>query len=80
MIIWKWLHIHSCKFIISTEKEDPTRLPLIIGAVVGSIVLIVIVFICFAIYFKNKKKMDKIQPLQVFDALLLATYYLTFNM
>ncbi|XP_050727563.1 uncharacterized protein LOC127004154 isoform X3 [Eriocheir sinensis] len=47
------------------EKKDPTRLPLIIGAVVGSIVLIVIVFICFAIYFKNKKKMDKIQPLQM---------------
>lgn len=58
-------------FAVLTEKKDPTRLPLIIGAVVGAIVLIVIVFICFAIYFKNKKKMDKIQPLQVWDTLLL---------
>lgn len=49
------------------EKKDPTKLPLIIGAVVGAIVLIVIVFICFAIYFKNKKKMDKVQPLQMGD-------------
>lgn len=62
-------------FTLFTEKKDPTRLPLIIGAVVGAIVLIVLVFICFAIYFKNKKKMDKIQPLQVWGAVLLVPIY-----
>ncbi|XP_069939272.1 uncharacterized protein [Cherax quadricarinatus] len=50
------------------EKQDPTKLPIIIGAIVGSIVMIVIVFICVAIYLKNKKRMDKVEPLYMNDS------------
>ncbi|XP_042237054.1 uncharacterized protein LOC121876169 isoform X3 [Homarus americanus] len=51
--------------LVVEEKNDPTKLPIIIGAVVGGIVLIVLVFICVAICLKNKKRMDKVQPLQM---------------
>ncbi|XP_071529772.1 uncharacterized protein [Panulirus ornatus] len=50
------------------EKKDPSKLPIIIGSIVGGILLIVIVFICIAIYLKNKKRMDKVQPLQMTDS------------
>nr|XP_045610212.1 uncharacterized protein LOC123765577 [Procambarus clarkii] len=49
-------------------QKDPTKLPIIIGAIVGGIVMIVIVFICIAIYLKNKKRMDKVEPLQMADS------------
>ncbi|XP_068249223.1 uncharacterized protein [Palaemon carinicauda] len=47
-----------------TVKQGQTLLPIIIGSVVGGVVLIVIVLICVAVFLKNKKRMDKIQPLQ----------------
>ncbi|KAK3864941.1 hypothetical protein Pcinc_029406 [Petrolisthes cinctipes] len=50
------------------EKVDPTRLPIIIGSIIGGIVLVVMVFVCIAIYLKNKKRMDKVQPLQMSDS------------
>ncbi|XP_064079297.1 uncharacterized protein LOC135196421 isoform X2 [Macrobrachium nipponense] len=46
-----------------TVKQGQTLLPIIIGSVVGGVVLIVIVLICVAVFLKNKKRMDKIQPL-----------------
>ncbi|XP_047495421.1 uncharacterized protein LOC125043372 [Penaeus chinensis] len=46
------------------EKKDPTLIPIIIGSVVGGLVLIVLVFICVAIYMKAKKRGDKVQSLQ----------------
>ncbi|KAK4307157.1 hypothetical protein Pmani_021063 [Petrolisthes manimaculis] len=50
------------------KKDDPTRLPIIIGSIIGGIVLVVMVFVCIAIYLKNKKRMDKVQPLQMGDS------------
>ncbi|XP_066964283.1 uncharacterized protein [Macrobrachium rosenbergii] len=47
-----------------TAKQGQTLLPIIIGSVVGGVLLIVIVLICVAVFLKNKKRMDKIQPLQ----------------
>ncbi|CAL4106656.1 unnamed protein product, partial [Meganyctiphanes norvegica] len=46
------------------EKPDPPMTPFIIAGVVGGLLLIVIVFLCVAIYIKNKKRADKVQPLQ----------------